>query len=117
MAQPLKYRVPSIAPSGMAWYGGDRFPECRGDLFVGALVDKEFRRREIDNGAPTDEETLFGELGERIRDVRDLGDGFLYLLTHSEERRLIRVRPAGPTQTISGTAKSPSNQARVKPAC
>jgi glucose/arabinose dehydrogenase len=101
----------------MAWYGGDRFPECRGDLFVGALVDKEVRRREIDNGAPTDEETLFGELGERIRDVRDLGDGFLYLLTHSEERRLIRVRTTGPTQTISGTAKSPSNQARVKPAC
>jgi len=95
MAQPLKYWVPSIAPSGMAWYGGDKFADWRGDLFVGALVDREVRRLEIDNGEVIDEEALFSELGERIRDVRDLGDGFLYLLTDSPEGRLIRVSPAG----------------------
>ena len=94
MAQPLKYWTPSIAPSGMAWYGGDKFPEWRGDLFVGALVDKEVRRLELDNGEVVDEEALFSELNERIRDVRDLGDGFLYLLTDSAEGKLIRVRPA-----------------------
>ena len=79
----------------MAWYGGDRCPDWRGDLFVGALVDREVRRLELDNGEVTDEEALFSELGERIRDVRDLGDGFLYLLTDGAEGRLIRVRPAG----------------------
>jgi glucose/arabinose dehydrogenase len=94
MAQPLTYWVPSIAPSGLAWYGGDQFPEWRGDLFVGALVDKEVRRLELNNGEVSGEEALFSELGERIRDVRDLGDGFLYLLTDSAEGRLIRVRPA-----------------------
>jgi len=39
MEQPLVYWVPSIAPSGMAWYDGEAFPDWRGDLFVGALVD------------------------------------------------------------------------------
>jgi glucose/arabinose dehydrogenase len=95
MAQPLKVWGPtSIAPSGMAWYGGERFPDWRGDLFVGALVSREVRRLEVVNGEVTDEEALFTELGERIRDVRDLGDGFLYLLTDGPEGRLIRVRPA-----------------------
>jgi glucose/arabinose dehydrogenase len=95
MAQPLKVWGPtSIAPSGLAWYGGALFPDWRGDLFVGALVSREVRRLEIENGEVTDEEALFSELGERIRDVRDLGDGYLYLLTDSAEGRLIRVRPA-----------------------
>jgi glucose/arabinose dehydrogenase len=95
MAQPLKVWGPtSIAPSGLAWYGGELFPEWHGDLFLGALVSREVRRLAIDEGQVTEEEALFSELGERIRDVRDLGDGFLYLLTDSAEGRLIRVRPA-----------------------
>jgi len=94
MAQPMTYWTPSIAPSGMAWYGGDKFPQWRGDLFVGALVDKEVRRLELENGVVTSDTTLFSEIGERIRDVRDLGDGYLYLLTDSANGSLIRVRPA-----------------------
>ena len=38
MEQPVVYWVPSIAPSGMAFYAGDKFPEWKGDLFVGALA-------------------------------------------------------------------------------
>lgn len=94
MEQPLHYWVPSIAPSGMAWYGGERFPEWRGDLFIGALVDKEVRRLDMENGEVRAEEALFSELGARIRDVYSADDGYLYLLTDSEQGALIRVAPA-----------------------
>lgn len=94
MEQPLHYWVPSIAPSGMAWYDGDRFPQWRGDLFVGALVDRDVRRLDLVGGEVAAEEPLFSELKARIRDVYSAADGYLYLLTDSEQGALIRVRPA-----------------------
>jgi len=94
MEQPLHYWLPSIAPSGMAWYGGDRFPEWRGDLFVGALVDQEVRRLDMEQGAILQEEPLFSELNARIRDVYSADDGYLYLLTDSEQGALVRIMPA-----------------------
>lgn len=93
MEQPLKYWVPSIAPSGFALYQGDAFPAWRGDFFVGALVDKEVRRIDMENGKVIAEEALFSELDARIRDIRVGPDGFLYLLTDSESGALIRVKP------------------------
>ena len=93
MEQPLTYWVPSIAPSGLAWYGGDAFPEWQGDLFVGALVDQEVRRLDLENGKVVSEETLFSELEARIREVRVGPDGYLYLLTDSEDGKIIRVKP------------------------
>ena len=93
MEQPLTHWVPSIAPSGLAWYGGDAFPEWRGDLFVGALVDQEVRRLDIENGKVVAEEALFSELEARIREVRAGPDGYLYLLTDSEDGKIIRVKP------------------------
>ncbi|KGE03288.1 PQQ-dependent sugar dehydrogenase [Pseudohaliea rubra] len=94
LTDPAHVWVPSIAPSGLALYQGDRFPTWRGDLFLGALVDREVRRLDLEDGIIVGEERLFGELGERIRDVRSAPDGFLYLLTDSEAGRLVRVRPA-----------------------
>ena len=91
MAPPLKHWTPSIAPSGLALYLGDRFPAWHGDLFVGALVDKEVRRLTLQDGAVVNEEALFGEVGERIRNVRTGPDGYLYLLTDSPDGRVIRV--------------------------
>jgi len=93
MEQPLKYWTPSIAPSGFAIYTGDAFPEWQGDLFVGALVDKEVRRLELEAGKIVNEEALFSELDARIRDVRVGPDGYLYLLTDSESGKVVRVRP------------------------
>ena len=93
MEQPEWFWVPSIAPSGLAWYGGQAFPQWHGDLFVGALVNKEVRRLDMENGKVVAEEKLFSELGERIRDVRSGPDGYLYILTDSEEGKLIRVVP------------------------
>ncbi|MBA6413473.1 PQQ-dependent sugar dehydrogenase [Parahaliea sp. F7430] len=94
MQAPLHYWVPSIAPSGMAWYKGHRFPQWQGDLFIGALVNKEVRQLKIKDGLVTAEQALFSELKARIRDVYSAPDGYLYLLTDSEQGALIRVRPA-----------------------
>ncbi len=93
MEQPAWFWVPSIAPSGLAWYGGDAFPQWQGDLFVGALVNKDVRRLDMQDGKIVGEEVLFGEINERIRDVRAGPDGYLYLLTDSNKGKLIRVKP------------------------
>ncbi|QPL47068.1 PQQ-dependent sugar dehydrogenase [Halomonas sp. A40-4] len=87
--------TPSIAPSGMALYSGELFPEWQGDLLVGALVNKEVRRVRLsdDGSSAKDVEGLFGELEERIRDVRQGPDGAIYLLTDSPQGRLLKVIP------------------------
>ncbi len=90
MAQPEHYWVPSIAPSGLALYEGDEFPEWKGDLFVGALVDREVRRLDLSGGKVVGEQELFSELAARIRDVRDGPDGALYVLTPDRVVRITR---------------------------
>jgi glucose/arabinose dehydrogenase len=94
MEQPLKYWVPSIAPSGMAFYQGDVFPAWKGNLFVGALAGQMLVRLTVDGESVTGEERLLHELRERIRDVRNGPDGALYLLTDSDNGRILRVAPA-----------------------
>jgi aldose sugar dehydrogenase len=91
MEQPLLHWTPSIAPSGLTVYRADVFPEWQGDLFVGALVDREVRRLRLRDGAVVEEQALFAELGERIRNVRVGPDGHLYLVTDSAEGRVLRV--------------------------
>jgi glucose/arabinose dehydrogenase len=93
MAQPLHYWVPSIAPSGMAFYAGDRFPRWRGDLFVGALRDQMLVRLKLDGEKVIAEERMLkGALG-RIRDVRNGPDGLIYLLTDDPRGVLARLEP------------------------
>ena len=94
MAQPVWKWVPSIAPSGMAFYDGDAFPRWRGNLFVGALKDEMLVRLELDGERVVDEERMLrGKIG-RIRDVRMGSDGFLYLLTDAPDGELVRLEPA-----------------------
>lgn len=94
MEQPVHYWDPSIAPSGLAYYDGDAFPDWRGNLFVGALKDQMLVRLELVGERVVHEEWLLkGEFG-RIRDVRQGPDGFLYLLTDSSNGQLLRIRPA-----------------------
>jgi glucose/arabinose dehydrogenase len=94
MEQPIKYWVPSIAPSGMAFYTADLFPAWKGNLFVGALAGQMLVRLELDGEKVTKEERLLTNLRERIRDVRQGPDGALWLLTDSGDGRLLRVAPA-----------------------
>ncbi|EPC01930.1 hypothetical protein L861_19970 [Litchfieldella anticariensis FP35 = DSM 16096] len=93
---PLLHWTPSIAPSGMTLYDGGQFPEWHGDLFVSALAGRQVRRLIREDGEIVDQEVLFTELDERIRDVRTGPDRALYLLTDSEQGRVLRVVPASP---------------------
>jgi len=94
MQQPIYYWVPSIAPSGMAFYSGDRFKPWKGNLFVGSLKFQLLVRLELDGEKIIHEERLLeGKFG-RIRDVRQGPDGYLYLLTDEDDGQLIRLIPA-----------------------
>ncbi len=88
---PLHFWVPSIAPSGMAFYTGNNFPKWKGNLFVGALAKQTLVRLTLDGTKVVSEERMFeGKLG-RLRDVRQGPDGNLYLLTDAPEGELIRI--------------------------
>jgi len=96
MEQPVVYWDPSIAPSGMAFYSGDKFPEWQGDIFVGALAETHLRRLELKGQDVVEQEVLLGELGKRIRDVRSGPDGYLYVVTDEpRDGRVLRLEPAG----------------------
>ena len=94
MEQPVKYWVPSIAPSGMAFYNGKLFPKWSGSLFSGALSGKMLVRLTLNGNSVTGEERLLQNLYERIRDVRQGPDGALWLLTDNSAGRILRVSPA-----------------------
>lgn len=95
MEQPAKYWVPSIAPSGMAFYSADLFPAWKGSLFTGALASRALVRLSLDGDKVTGEERLLENFNERIRDVRQGPDGALFLLTDSSNGRVLRVAPPG----------------------
>lgn len=91
MEQPLKVWVPSIAPSGMAFYTGDKFPNWKGNLLVGALRDEMLVRLELDGEKVLREERLIKDVIGRIRDVRVGPDGFVYLLTDERDGVIARL--------------------------
>jgi len=91
MEQPLVYWVPSIAPGGMTFYSGQEFPDWRGNLLVAALAEKTVRRVVVEGRNVLQQETLFKELKQRLRDVREGPDGEIYLLTDADDGKVIRV--------------------------
>ena len=96
MAQPIHQWTPSIAPSGLTVYDGDRFPGWRGNLFVGALAFRLLARLVIDGERVVHEEHLLENRYGRIRDVRTGPDGLIYLLTDAPAPfgALLRLEPA-----------------------
>ncbi len=93
MEQPVVYWDPSIAPSGMTFYHGDKFPNWKGDLFVGALAHLHLRRIELDGEKVVGQEVILQNLSQRIRDVRSGPDGYLYILTDSSNGKVLRLKP------------------------
>jgi glucose/arabinose dehydrogenase/cytochrome c2 len=94
---PVVVWSPSIAPSGLAYYRGDAFPQWQGDLFVGSLGDQAIRRLRIHGNTLVHQERLLPDLNERIRSLATGPDGFLYAVTDSSNGKILRVRPGQPT--------------------
>ena len=90
---PISHWVPtSVAPSGLAFYTGSRYPEWRGQLFMGTLAGQALWRIQLDGDKVVQREALVIEgLKARVRDVREGPDGWLYLLTDSADGRVIRL--------------------------
>jgi len=93
MQQPIYYWVPSIAPSGMAFYEGDAFPKWNGNLFIGSLKFRHLVRLQLEGETVEKEEVLLAKVLGRIRDVRSGPDGFIYLLTDADNGMLVRLEP------------------------
>jgi glucose/arabinose dehydrogenase len=91
---PLAHWVPtSIAPSGMAFLTSERYPGWKGNLFIGALRGQALVRITLDGSKVVAQERLLQPLNERIRDVRQGPDGYLYLLTDNADGRVLKVLP------------------------
>jgi len=98
MEQPVTYWVPSIAVSSIAFYTGSKFPQWKGQLFLGALAGEELRRLVIKDGQVTHQEVLF-KGGGRVRDVVNAADGYIYLTF--DGGRVARLVPADAPATAS----------------
>lgn len=99
--QPLVLWVPSIAPTGLAFYTGDKLPDWKGNLFVGSARVGEIPRtggleRVVFNDKLEEirRERLLSNLHQRIRDVRQGPDGLLYVITDEDDGALLRIEPA-----------------------
>jgi len=97
---PLMYWVPSIAISGMMFYTGDKFPNWKGNAFVGSMFEGRtratghVRRITFEGGHPIQREPILTELHQRIRDMRQGPDGLLYLLTDENPGAILKIEPA-----------------------
>jgi glucose/arabinose dehydrogenase len=91
MEQPVYYWDPVIAPSGLAFYKGNLFPQWKNSVFVGGLRGMMLDRLELKKDKVVAEEPLLTELHSRIRDVRVGPDGAVYVLTESD--RLLKLTP------------------------
>ena len=88
---PILVWTPSKAPSGLTFYTGDIYPSWKGNLFSGALKFGQIRRIELDGTRVVREEKL--TIGQRVRDVRQGPDGYLYVLTDEDDGALLRILP------------------------
>jgi glucose/arabinose dehydrogenase len=98
--QPLVLWVPSIAPTGITVYTGDKIPAWRNNLFVGSARIGEIPRtggleRVVLNDKLEEvrRERLLGSLHQRIRDVRQGPDGLLYVITDEDDGAMLRIEP------------------------
>jgi aldose sugar dehydrogenase len=92
LAQPIYYWNPVISPSGMTFYTGNAFPTWRGNLLIGGLSVQALVRLTLDGAKVTDEQRF--AMDDRIRDVNQGPDGFLYLLTDNSDGRILRIAPS-----------------------
>ncbi|MDX1382207.1 MAG: PQQ-dependent sugar dehydrogenase [Thermoanaerobaculia bacterium] len=109
MSEPALFWLPSIAPSGLMWYTGDKFPEWKGNLFAGSLMVGRIPRTGHlerlmfnENGEERGREWLLAEFRKRIRDVRQGPDELIYLLTDETNGALLRLEPVAAAEAATG---------------
>lgn len=91
MEQPIQYYVPSIAPSGMVFYTGDKFPKWKGNLFIGSMVLTHLNRSAIEGNQIVHEERILKDQKWRVRNVIQGPDGFLYIGV--DGGMILRIKP------------------------
>jgi glucose/arabinose dehydrogenase len=92
---PILTWLPSIGISGMIFYTGDRFPQWKGQIFVGALSGLAMHRLAFSaQGGLLGREAMLTELRQRIRDVRQGPDGNIYLVSDNTPGGVLRIEPA-----------------------
>jgi glucose/arabinose dehydrogenase len=101
MDNPRIHWVPSISPSSILWYTGDRFPQWKNSLFVGALTTKQLLRISFNQPSQAEKrEPLLASLNLRVRDVQQSPDGYIYIVTEGAIRgdaadgMVLRIEPA-----------------------
>ncbi len=92
MIDPLAVWTPAIAPSGLTFYDGDKFPNWNGDLFAGGLVTREVIRIDLNDAGEIVAKYPI-KFEQRVRDVKQGPDGFIYVLTDDNNGKLIRLEP------------------------
>jgi glucose/arabinose dehydrogenase len=105
---PIVFWVPAIANSGLSIYNGDKFPQWKGNVFVGAMRNGtgQFIARIIfnDKGLPTNRDhSILADLKQRIREVKPGPDGLLYVLTNETAGAVLRIEPATPAGSRAST--------------
>lgn len=90
--EPIYFWNPSVSPSGLLFYSGNQFPKWKGDLFIGALSGQALIHLVLKNGKILKEERLLKELKQRIRDVREGPDGYIYILTDSDNGQILQIK-------------------------
>ena len=100
MEQPWLFWSPSISLAAITFYTGNKFPDWKGNIFVGGLIGTQLQRIVLSptNGLPIRRQSLLTELKQRIREVRQGPDGLLYLLTDEEAGALLRIEPVDATR-------------------
>ena len=95
MEQPLFHWTPSIAPSDMIFYEGNRYPKLTNSFLVTALVSKDVKKVTFSESGKELQESLFSELNSRLRNIQASPDGLIYLMTDGPRGKLIKVVPEG----------------------
>ena len=95
MEQPLFHWTPSIAPSDMIFYEGNRYPKLKNSFLVTALVSKDVKQVTFSESGKEVQESLFSELNSRLRNIQASPDGLIYLMTDGPRGKLIKVVPEG----------------------
>jgi aldose sugar dehydrogenase len=94
MTSAVHHFADTVAPSGLAFYRGEMFPEWQGHMLIGGLAGQALVRVAIEDGSVVEEEWMLEDLGRRIRDVQVAEDGSVWLITEHEDGEVLRLTRA-----------------------